>query len=505
MGEIYSRAQEVIAWLGPAAEDSDLAVDWIVQFGTRSYNLGIGMTPELRLRHLLSRFEDNKALPSDDLTSFLRELNAQLFTTDPTSSMRLCEALSKILKRPYWGRIWVVQEVVSARTIIFMCGKARITETAMHHALRLLRNFRHYVTTMRVSLNVRQPVMEPSIIHVDTQDPINLLKTRRAAASLPLIHLLRTHRKFYASDPRDKVFALLGLASDAETLGIRVDYHQTFEQVFTAVAEKLLLNGFVEVLSLTDSETSQHALPSWVPDWPHDNRRMPLQQRGLDRSARIHTSCLQPPYAAGRTNAASHIKFKPIEITAPLLGVKGRLIGEILDVGAVWKAGGVSQWLDDLERLSYQVYIDLGASDQRLHALYRTSVADQQIRDGSSKPRLSEVKLQKILQYLASKDLKSMEIDHLIEDGLGHYYQQLHDIAISRRPLLVSGKYMGIGPSEAEAGDIIYTLYGSDVPHLFRSIPGNSRCFQLIGEVYIHGAMDHTWDDKAFMNTITVL
>lgn len=52
MREIYSRATLVLAWLGPAAGYSDIAMEWITTFGARSAELGIGTKPELRLRHL---------------------------------------------------------------------------------------------------------------------------------------------------------------------------------------------------------------------------------------------------------------------------------------------------------------------------------------------------------------------------------------------------------------------------------------------------------------------
>ncbi|KAF2431064.1 hypothetical protein EJ08DRAFT_660222 [Tothia fuscella] len=108
MGQIYSRAEKVIAWLGPAVEDSNFAVDWTMQFGTRSYELGIGTTPELRLRNLRSQSQKGEVLPNDKLQNFLRDLHEQLFTADSTTSLKLYDALSKICKRPYWSRVWVV-------------------------------------------------------------------------------------------------------------------------------------------------------------------------------------------------------------------------------------------------------------------------------------------------------------------------------------------------------------------------------------------------------------
>ncbi|KAF1960665.1 hypothetical protein CC80DRAFT_387660, partial [Byssothecium circinans] len=41
MQHIYSRAASVINWLGPAADYSDVAMDWIQQYGSLAHKFGI--------------------------------------------------------------------------------------------------------------------------------------------------------------------------------------------------------------------------------------------------------------------------------------------------------------------------------------------------------------------------------------------------------------------------------------------------------------------------------
>jgi hypothetical protein len=91
-----------------------------------------------------------------------------------------------------------------------------------------------------VLLNLRLPVMQPPITNIDTQNPMTLLKSRRAAAPLPLIHLVRTHRRFRTTDPRDKSLYFARLSGDAKTLGIKADYHQDCNQVYNLMARKFL-------------------------------------------------------------------------------------------------------------------------------------------------------------------------------------------------------------------------------------------------------------------------
>ena|SRR2546430_3295560 len=53
-----------------------------------------------------------------------------------------------------------------------------------------------------------------------------------------LLELLRTTRRTKATDPRDKVYALLGLAD--EEMFFEVDYEKDVRDVFTNVARYLL-------------------------------------------------------------------------------------------------------------------------------------------------------------------------------------------------------------------------------------------------------------------------
>ena len=493
MDQIYARAEGVIAWLGPAGNDSDLAFDWIVRYGTWSSDLGVGSTPQMRLRHLLSDLEESKTLPNKALQSFLEELCRDLHLGDPIDTSRLCKCLSQIFQRPYWNRIWVVQEVVRARDLIFICGKARATEEAVHHALRLLRNFRQYVTTSTATESLIT-TKRFTVADINTQDPINLLKSRRVTQDLPLIHLLRLHRRFHATEPQDKIFALLGLSADGEALGVPVNYSVRWQIVYTSLARKLLMNGFTEILSLcTVSTSSAYGLPSWVPNWSIPSKSGPLQQRGVDRTTQPPISALQPRFSAGHSGKDSGLRFGADDDEQSSMTILAKLVGEVLNVGSPWASGGTCRWLQDLDMLSRQVYPSPEESLQRLTALCRASVADQEIRQGSLKPRLSDTHLNDVRVCLDSMNEEPIRVDTLVQHGLGSYCQQVQDIASHRRAFVASGRFLGIGPCELEVGDCVYVLSGCHVPFVLRRDSSRTG-FQLVGETYVHGVMDDGWD-----------
>lgn len=70
-----------------------------------------------------------------------------------------------------------------------------------------------------------------------------------------------------ATDPRDKIFGLLGLTPDAAELGIKVDYTKAVNEVFTDTAKARLENHFTDVLLWCQFHKRRPDLPSWVPDF----------------------------------------------------------------------------------------------------------------------------------------------------------------------------------------------------------------------------------------------
>jgi hypothetical protein len=69
-----------------------------------------------------------------------------------------------------------------------------------------------------------------------------------------------------ATDPRDRVFALLGIANDEAAKEIVADYTLSCEHAYIMTATALLRHGHDDVLSLCRQRGVCTDLPSWVPD-----------------------------------------------------------------------------------------------------------------------------------------------------------------------------------------------------------------------------------------------
>jgi hypothetical protein len=92
---------------------------------------------------------------------------------------------------------------------------------------------------------------------------------RAAKERKTLLNLLQRFRDRKASDPRDKVYALLSLVETGPAGSTLVpDYSLSVKEVFTrATIEIIEASKSLSVLSTDNSGKFRSDLPSWVPDW----------------------------------------------------------------------------------------------------------------------------------------------------------------------------------------------------------------------------------------------
>jgi hypothetical protein len=92
------------------------------------------------------------------------------------------------------------------------------------------------------------------------------LTSEGAMEKLTLLSLLRTFRARRASDPRDKVYALLSIGGRPN--GMKADYSLNETEVFRqATLECISEEDSLSILSTDLGRKFRADLPSWVPDW----------------------------------------------------------------------------------------------------------------------------------------------------------------------------------------------------------------------------------------------
>lgn len=498
MRDIYSRAQTTVSWLGIASLDgcSKLGMRWLQHFGSRASRLGIGKSPEMYLRVLLPQLEDTECHLDNQLEKFLRELIHSLDSEQNSARDDLLAGLRDILGREYWKRVWIVQEIAVATSLQFTCGDDSIDVEALNRGTRLLRNFQRWQETRQLSTTSR------TTIRIDPLRTLLLLNIRRKLLACPTLKLLTRLRGSEASDPRDLVFAVLGIASDADTLDISVDYSMTKQELYLHVAVTLLSHGHLSILSSCHG-SSWSDLPSWVPDWSKPREYLGLQQWTDDVSnIASPISILRPQYAASSDREANIIGTE--KTTRGVLRLRTLILGEIEHISRQGTAGGFTEWIRAVRSMAERATSPLEPIKQR-ESLWRVAAADQDLWRGSDKPRLSSDSVRKLEAEFHDRDVESFAPESFIKAGLGSYQIVAQNISKGRRPFLISGSVPGIGPADCMPGDVVVIIVGACLPSVLRLVD-SQESYRLLGEAYVDGYMDgEGFDTNTSLTTLALL
>ncbi|KAI1099210.1 HET-domain-containing protein [Jackrogersella minutella] len=238
MREIYSKASRVLVYLGPAADHSDDAME------------------------ALNDFSQMKQYGHDTPLSSTQKLG-----------------LENLFKRRYFFRIWVIQEFAMAKEITLYCGNKAAFWTSS--------------SKMRVPYHLIRGV--PWLL--------NYIQGGASVMTHPegLLQLLDATSNCAASDPRDNVFALLGLLRDGIFEGLVPDYCLSTEQVYIGIASYLIIrHKKTNILSYPKGHSG--LLPTWVPDW--SIYRAPISDEDDDSSFELDTDANPTPerFTGGKGN-----------------------------------------------------------------------------------------------------------------------------------------------------------------------------------------------------------
>jgi hypothetical protein len=195
---------------------------------------------------------------------------------------RLLEALRETMHPPFtpwWSRICVVQEVAVATRVEIVYGGvlapwSMITSAASKYIEHSSACCAQYTARLprdevKVLVDLLQSYFRCRRLPVETSTRIrgrpSCCRFRQINATLSATKI----RDRKASDPRDKVYALLGLVRTPQSrLPMIPDYSLSEVEVFRqATLECIYETGSLSIFSTELGRKFRTDLPSWVPDW----------------------------------------------------------------------------------------------------------------------------------------------------------------------------------------------------------------------------------------------
>ncbi|MCJ1474159.1 hypothetical protein MMC13_002817 [Lambiella insularis] len=225
MGQVYSTAKDVLIWLGDGPVDVEKAFEFI------------------------KRFENGLEMYEPEVIQSMHRIGSGTST--------LWRALSLVLNKPWFTRLWIIQEVVMAVKARVFCGNQTSSWSALTKAVNWI--FENNLGSWLQGLS-HLAITRISFIQ-------KLWFQNQGVTDSPILLLLDLFDYTKSTDPRNKVYALLSLTSG--TPYINPDYSISCEELYTSIAVRHLTPDIPYVLCCVDYSVNDSGLrlPSWVSNW----------------------------------------------------------------------------------------------------------------------------------------------------------------------------------------------------------------------------------------------
>jgi hypothetical protein len=501
MGSIYSHAKAVHIWLGEGECGSgptlrvirdafNLNADQGCQGGRHCSCEGSPHSELEALKHHVQNQSKSSWHHLDEVFEFNKELFHEEQTARDAGRNWHVWITWILFRNPWFMRVWVLQEAMRARRAFVHCGTTAIEWRELAQVAEWTREPQYMMHRMHLHTGLMMPPIWTKL---------------RREKDVPLLDLFLTTLDMRATDPRDRLFALLELSHEIHESGetpvaLRPDYNKTLEKVMADFTRWCIIKQrSLKVLSMIHcqpsrgwrctvpvSSTRSSSGASWAlssegySTWVNMNllSTFPGLQvtgnREPDHSLLIQDIESEPPVLklrGCRVAAIQAIGYPPRSMLASFTTVANRDVEDTPSVLSVFihlldPCGYHGSWTRPLERNPRDsVNFDNSALEYydhlKAHHAYLSTPPAQVLNDGSGNPPTFEL------------------------GNVTHIPSCVHPCYF-----LASAGQQGLCPWTARVGDIIVTLDGGPVPYLLRPLDNQSiNHFEFVGECFVEGLM----------------
>lgn len=513
MGTIYSKSSIVLAWLGEPKTNKCLTssftagwMDKLVPEGDaideeRDNDL-VFDTFEMMLKDLEAHWESD----NDDVASF------------SIQNLRTGAGIIRLFENPWWNRMWTVQEALLGKDTFLISGRRSILQNDLSAI------FTSQLAHSKDGCNPRKS----GFITTSFLKMRFLREYRHGNASSSLEGLLNVFGERRCSDPRDKIYGLLGILATKEVNSIHPDYGIDIALLYgNTIVDIINEARNLDILSqLWPRKWHGTGIlagkgPSWIRDWTAERPPHVL----MDTVSARHR--LFPKLSAAGKSSAMVKERRKSEIT-----LRGIFLNSLQVLG---RASDVEADNDEEMAETYREWRQLAQSETLFGQLYPSSSRTTTYSDAFSQTFCMSIAcefsqsnnsgeyyyrrisndLQARKDYhswweseiegtprLGGKQLLNAEngnSDIMRFHSLVYFATHMRRFFIAKEP-----KWIGLVPMDAQIGDQLFLLEGGKVPYILRRMEGDEE-YKIIGDCYVHGIMDgEEWNSDKLQDVILI-
>jgi hypothetical protein len=481
MGTLYSEAKEVIIWLGEADETTDGLVRVVQETGL-------------------------PALPATDAEdyeeSWLRYRNT--FT-------RTIFSLAIVGLRPWWNRVWTVQECILARSDpIFRCGPhIFLWERFFDILIKTLDNIHRIAPSLDEIFENNPSIREILLMKLrlnkdaggqeDHQTWIGMIamqsyrrKRKEADDGLsPAAAIMATLGR-QASVPHDYIYGILGLVTNEAKDNIGLGYRSSLWPVYRNFFKKMLTDtpgsDELKLLTMISFHKETDDLPSWLPDFSQQENIFKHTGMALWSETRFRTL---EKVRWGDGNQILNLEDVCLDVVDQVFDME---IDEhnyidhmmVLARDVQNETTARSEALPSRSPLREPVEVSMTTHISQLFIGSFLIDNDKEVSD-----TLAKTYWDSVTEYYNSDVVLGKTPEERLEnipfESLARVFPQALQVCKGRRVVISRAGISGLSVPDVRPGDQIVCLYGLNMPFILRP----KHChYKLIGGVRLPGLTD---------------
>ncbi|KAL1857030.1 hypothetical protein Daus18300_010477 [Diaporthe australafricana] len=427
---------------------------------------------------IAARVTDNLVMGEDLSTPHLRDCLIQFFSSE------------------WFFRVWTVQEFVLAKRTTFVYGTTIIDGQRLQDGFTNLR--RHAansccgVQLLMEESPLHQTALVDVLHHMDTLN--DMRRTPEASSLLGPLHHYRRRR---CSDPRDRLYGMLGMRFAARASRLRPDYTITPEQLFVEIAkEQIERTRSLDILSyvMMPGQESSSRIPTYVPDWNVASDYI-THVLSVDR-----LEALRYYQASAGTRADFRIQGDWRAVVNSILVDRIQTVGKPCFFSTVRDVPQAKDTIDEARAmlgLPKRLTESLQSAGPEEVTLWRALCGNLSVEFGDGElergPKVAdpEVDFESYLRWnrafeaSAERSLADLEV---FENAM------VPNIS-ARRFMRTEAGRIGFVPASSQPDDIVVIFAGGKVPYVLRELADDKAdrsrsLYTFIGDAYVDGVMN---------------
>lgn len=468
------------------------------------------------------------------------------------------KALLSLFQKDYWSRVWIIQETAVATDLEIFCGSLSCKWEVALAAQNAWMNFKATAASREQQDIIdsmegftpaeRTPVSLTLIPRNNGPVPLSVNRHNVSLARTSnLVGLLQENWSALATDPRDRTFALLGLATDCQIPILSADYSLSQWETYMRTMNFLLENySNLDIIAYSGIHLFPvlplfYRAPSWAPSfyWAWEapstavysqylykinadtfrassNRKATAtflpQRKRFDKILGINRAILKAQSC--RIDRISRCLYDPSKLGSSEL----KALQKKLRIASTWlpakrfSFSGEDRDLVDIMRTIYHYFVldgELSSQDQsnegklrkerKTETLWRTLVLNRDI-GGAVAPDTWSSMFAVVLEgpSLLPTGFEAPQTRLSAENPARVYIQPflqaVRQLGAGKRWLFeTDGGKLGVANYGAEVGDYVCVILGCNMPmimreHRMRKVDGRVEA-QLHGAAYLHDYM----------------